>query len=39
MLFSEEYIWEQKAGGWAKEIRWEGVSEAEVKKVMNWRVA
>ena len=38
MLFSEEYMWEQNVGVWAKAIRWEGVSEAVVKMVMNSRV-
>jgi len=37
-VFSEECMWEQKVGGWAKAISWEGVSEAVVKMVMNWRV-
>jgi hypothetical protein len=36
MLFSEEYVWEQKIGGWAKGIGWEGVREVVVEIVMNW---
>ena len=36
MLLSEEYVWEQKTEDrWAKKIRWEGVSQAVVKIVMN----
>ena len=38
MSFIDEYVWEQKIGGWAKEIRWEGVSQAVVKIIMNLHV-
>jgi len=35
MLFSEQYVWEQKVGGRAKAISCECVSEAVVKILIN----